>query len=44
MIQTLRYKLYNIEAKVITDARQSIIKVNEQFIEILESIWKRVMR
>jgi hypothetical protein len=37
-IQTLRYKLYNIAGKVITHARQTILKVNEQFIELLEDI------
>ena len=37
-IQTLRYKLYNIAGKVITHSRQTILKVNEQFIELLENI------
>jgi len=37
-IQTLRYKLYNIAGKVITHSRQTILKVNNQFIELLESI------
>ena len=37
-IQTLRYKLYNIAGKVITHARQTILKVNKQFIELFESI------
>ncbi len=37
-IQTLRYKLYNIAGKVITHSRQTILKVNAQFIELLESI------
>jgi hypothetical protein len=37
-IQTLRYKLYNIAGKVITHARETILKVNEQFVEILNSI------
>jgi len=37
-IQTLRYKLYNIAGKVITHSRQTILKVNKQFIELLESI------
>ena len=37
-IETLRYKLYNIAGKVIIHARQTILKVNKQFIELLESI------
>ena len=37
-IQTLRYKLYNIAGKVISHSRQTILKVNEQFVELLESI------
>lgn len=40
-IQTLRYKLYNIAGKVITHSRQTILKVNKQFIELLESIRKK---
>jgi len=40
-IQTLRYKLYNIAGKVITHARQTILKVNTQFVDILESIRQR---
>jgi hypothetical protein len=37
-IQTLRYKLYNIAGKVITHARKTILKVNAQFVDILETI------
>jgi len=37
-IQTLRYKLYNIAGKVVTHSRKTILKVNEQFIELFESI------
>lgn len=37
-IQTIRYKLYNIAGKVITHARETTLKVNKQFIEILTSI------
>ena len=37
-IQTLRYKLYNIAGKVITHARQTILKVNAQFVDLLKSI------
>ncbi len=40
-IQTLRYKLYNIAGKVITHSRQTILKVNEQFVELLEDIRKK---
>ncbi len=40
-IQTLRYKLYNIAGKVITHARQTILKVNTQFVDMLESIRKK---
>jgi hypothetical protein len=40
-IQTLRYKLYNIAGKVTTHARQTILKVNEQFIELLNDIRKK---
>ena len=37
-IQTIRYKLYHIAGKVITHARQMILKVNEPFVEILYAI------
>lgn len=37
-IRTLRYKLYNIAGKVITHARETILKVNHQFVEILNNI------
>lgn len=37
-IQTLRYKLYNIAGKVITHARQTILKVNKQYLGLLENI------
>lgn len=37
-IQTLRYKLYNIAGKVITHARQTILKVNAEFVDILQNI------
>ena len=40
-IQTLRYKLYNIAGKVITHARQTILKVNAEFVDMLESIRKK---
>ena len=40
-IQTIRYKLYNIAGKVILHARQTILKVNQQFIEVLNNIRQR---
>jgi hypothetical protein len=40
-IKTIRYKLYNIAGKVINHARQTILKVNEQFIELLNNIRQR---
>lgn len=40
-IETLRYKLYNIAGKVITHSRQTILKVNKQFIKLLENIRKK---
>jgi len=40
-IQTIRYKLYNIAGKVIRHARQTILKVNREFAEILDAIRQR---
>jgi len=40
-IETLRYKLYNIAGKVTTHARKTILKVNQQFVAILEDIRKK---
>ena len=40
-VQTIRYKLYNIAGKVITHARQIILKVNREFVEILNHIRQR---
>jgi len=37
-VKTIRYKLYNIAAKVVTHARATILKVNEQFMELLNNI------
>ncbi len=37
-IQTIRYKLYHIAGKVISHSRRTILKVNEQFVEILNAI------
>jgi len=40
-VKTIRYKLYNIAGKVISHSRQLILKVNEQFIELLNNIRQR---
>lgn len=37
-IKTIRYKLYHIAGKVVTHARQITLKVNEQFVELLQKI------
>jgi len=37
-VKTLRYKLYNIAAKVVTHSRKIILKVNKQFLELLQGI------
>lgn len=37
-IKTIRYKLYNIAGKVVYHARKWILKVNEEFVEILRNI------
>ncbi|MDQ7059883.1 MAG: transposase [Sulfurimonas sp.] len=37
-VKTIRYKLYNIAGKVISHARETVLKVNEQFIELLQNI------
>jgi len=37
-VKTIRYKLYNIAGKVISHARETVLKVNEQFIEMLQNI------
>ena len=37
-IQTIRYKLYNIAGKVVTHARELTLKINDQFVEILNNI------
>jgi hypothetical protein len=41
-IQTIRYKLYHIAGKVITHARQTILKINNQFIEMFNTIRERI--
>jgi len=40
-VKTIRYKLYNIAGKVLYHAREWILKVNEQFIELLNNIRQR---
>jgi len=40
-VKTIRYKLYNIAGKVIYHARQTILKVNDQFVELLQNIRQR---
>lgn len=40
-VKTIRYKLYNIAGKVVSHARDTILKVNEEFIEILQRIRQR---
>lgn len=37
-IKTIRYKLYNIAGKVITHARKTILKVNEEFLDLLQRL------
>ncbi|MDQ7060311.1 MAG: IS1380 family transposase [Sulfurimonas sp.] len=37
-VKTIRYKLYNIAGKVISHARETVLKVNEQFMELLQNI------
>ena len=39
-VKTIRYKLYNIAGKVVSHARDTILKVNEEFIELLQKIRK----
>lgn len=40
-VKTIRYKLYNIAGKVITHARKTILKVNEEFLDLLQRIRKK---
>jgi len=40
-VKTIRYKLYNIAGKVISHARETILKVNEEFIQLLHAIRQR---
>jgi hypothetical protein len=40
-VKTIRYKLYHIAGKVISHARETILKVNDEFIKILQLIRQR---
>jgi len=40
-VKTIRYKLYNIAGKVIFHARETILKVNDESIKILQTIRQR---
>ena len=40
-VKTIRYKLYNIAGKVISHARETILKVNDEFITLLQKIRQR---
>jgi hypothetical protein len=40
-VKTIRYKLYHIAGKVISHARKTILKVNDQFMELLQNIRKK---
>lgn len=37
-VKTIRYKLYNIAGKVVSHARKTILKVNEDFIDLLQRL------
>jgi len=37
-VKTIRYRLYNIAGKVVSHARDTILKVNEEFIGLLQRI------
>jgi len=41
MVKTISYKLYNIVDKVISHARDVILKVNDEFIKLLQIIQQR---
>ena len=40
-VKTIRYKLYHIAGKVVSHARQITLKVNEQFVQLLQNIRKK---
>lgn len=37
-VQTIRYKFYNIAGKVVHHARKTILKVNSEFIDLINKI------
>ena len=43
-VKTIRYKLFNIAGKVISHARETVLKVNNQFMELLQNIRIRAYR
>lgn len=43
-VKTIRYKLYNIAGKVVYHAREWILKVNEQFIGLLQKIRQKAYK
>ena len=40
-VKTIRYHLYNIAGKIISHARDVILKVNDEFIKLLQIIRQR---
>jgi len=42
--KTIRYKLYNIAGKVIFHARETILKVNEEYIKLLQRIRQKAYK
>ncbi len=40
-VKTIGYKLYNIAGKVISHARETILKVNDEFIKLSQTIRQR---
>jgi len=43
-VKTIRYKLYHIAGKVVAHARKITLKVNEQFVELLQNIRLKAYR
>jgi len=41
-IQTLRYKLYTIAGKVVTHSRQTILRVQQEYVEMLTAIRQKI--
>lgn len=40
-VKTIRYKLYNIAGKVVSHAREITLKVNDQYVDLLQTIRSR---